>query len=344
MKKMLLLVAISVAFTACKEEPPKDYVTFSGKITNKNSDTIKITSKGYSKTIAVNEDGSFSDTLKLERGLYSFYDGTEGTSLFLENGYELTMTLDTEEFDETIKYEGIGAGNNNYLAEQTLVQEKLFDADYDGMKTEAELSAALDKAAAEYTEFINAAADIDNMITNSSRERLDGMINSYKRYYGGIIALRNEFPAGSPSPTFVGYENYKGGTTSLADLKGKYVYVDVWATWCGPCKAEIPSLKKVEADFHDKNIAFVSMSIDDDRRHKGSWDKAKESWRNMIADKQLGGIQIFAPNGWESDFIKGYKINGIPRFILIDPDGNVVDPNAPRPSNPKLKEMLENLI
>ncbi|WP_232758881.1 TlpA disulfide reductase family protein [Flavobacterium sp. ALD4] len=63
------------------------------------------------------------------------------------------------------------------------------------------------------------------------------------------------------SPSF-DCDNYYGGKTKLEDFKGKYVYIDVWATWCGPCLAEIPSLKKIEEKFHDRNIAFVSISND----------------------------------------------------------------------------------
>jgi thiol-disulfide isomerase/thioredoxin len=129
----------------------------------------------------------------------------------------------------------------------------------------------------------------------------------------------------------------------LSDLKGKYVYVDVWATWCGPCKAEIPSLKALEKQYHDKNIQFVSLSIDDDRSHGGSWDKAREDWKAMIADKELSGVQLFAPNGWQSPFVMDYKIKGIPRFILIDPNGNIVTPDAPRPSSPELTELFTSL-
>ena len=58
------------------------------------------------------------------------------------------------------------------------------------------------------------------------------------------------------------FENHKGGKTTLESLKGKYVYVDLWATWCGPCRAEIPSLKKMEELYHDKNIVFVSISVE----------------------------------------------------------------------------------
>ena len=140
---------------------------------------------------------------------------------------------------------------------------------------------------------------------------------------------------GKPSPTFADYENYAGGTTSLADLKGKYVYIDVWATWCGPCKREIPSLKKVEKDFHGKNIAFVSTSIDVTTAH--------DKWTAMVKDKELGGIQLIADNDWKSQFVQDYGIKGIPRFILLDPEGNIVSADAPRPSDPKLVALLESL-
>ena len=140
---------------------------------------------------------------------------------------------------------------------------------------------------------------------------------------------------GQPSPKFLNYENFKGGTTSLDDLKGKYVYVDVWATWCGPCKREIPFLQKVEKQYHGKNIEFVSLSVDKLDDH--------DKWEKMVKEKQLGGIQLFADNSWESDFVTGYLIKGIPRFILIDPNGNIVSSNAPRPSDSKLIDLFNEL-
>ena len=139
---------------------------------------------------------------------------------------------------------------------------------------------------------------------------------------------------GNPSPTF-DYENYKGGKSILEDYKGKYVYVDVWATWCGPCKAEIPALKAKEAKYHDSNIEFVSISIDE--------EKAYDAWRDMVKDKELGGSQLMADNAWQSKFVQEYQIKGIPRFILIDPEGKIVSADAPRPSSDKLDETLQAL-
>ncbi len=337
MKKLIYFIA-ALAIISCKNEP-KDYVTFSGKIIDKNSDSIIIRSKTYSKTIKVNEDGTFSDTLKVESGIYNFYDGKEQTSIFLKNGYDIKMTLDTKMFDETAKYTGIGAESSNFLAEKSLFEEKLFDKDFSSLDSKG-LDEAFSNIKKELTDFINSKKNIEQSVIDQSLEMIDPQIEGMKNYFGQVAALKEKLPKGAPSPTFEKYENYKGGTTSLSDLKGKYVYIDVWATWCGPCKAEIPSLKKVEEAYHGKNIAFVSISVDDDRSHGGSWDKAKADWKKMVADKELGGIQLFAPKGWSSEFVKNYSINSIPRFLLIDPQGNIVDANAPRPSSSALIELL----
>jgi thiol-disulfide isomerase/thioredoxin len=136
------------------------------------------------------------------------------------------------------------------------------------------------------------------------------------------------------SPQF-DYENQKGGKTSLESLKGKYVYIDVWATWCGPCLKEVPSLKKVEEEYQGKNIQFVSISIDN--------IKDRQKWSNLVNTKQLGGIQLLADMDFNSEFIKAYEIKEIPRFILIDPDGNIVNSNAPKPSETKLTDLFNEL-
>mgnify|MGYP000922987787 CR=1 FL=1 len=137
---------------------------------------------------------------------------------------------------------------------------------------------------------------------------------------------------GKLSPKF-SYPDITGKTVSLDDLKGKLVYVDVWATWCGPCIREIPSLKQLEKDYHGKNIEFVSMSIDPQQ------DKGK--WENMVKEKDLKGIQIFADKDWKSQFVQEYGIKGIPRFILIDASGNILNADAPRPSDPQIRTLID---
>ncbi len=342
MKKIIFFIAV-LAVISCekKETAPKDYVSFSGKIIDKNSDSVVVRSRTYSKTIHVNEDGTFKDTLKVKPGVYSFFDGKESTSIYLKNGYDIQMTLDTKMFDETAKYTGVGSENSNFLAEHSLLQERILDMDELLKLDSVGLSNKFVEVKKELTNFYNGGKGVDSTIIASGLKQIDPMLKYYRQYLDGELALRRDLPKGAVSPVFVDYENHKGGKTSLKDLKGKYVYVDVWATWCGPCKAEIPSLKKVEKKYHGKNIAFVSLSIDDDRSHGGSWEKAHDDWKKFVTDQELGGIQLFAPKGWKSEFVRGYKINGIPRFILIDPNGKIVTPSAPRPSSAELIKLFD---
>ncbi len=120
----------------------------------------------------------------------------------------------------------------------------------------------------------------------------------------------------------------------MEDLKGKLVYIDVWATWCGPCKGELPHLKKLEKAFHWKKVHFVSISVDEN----------EAAWKKMVKEKKLGGIQLHADKAWSSDFVKAYKINGIPRFILLDKKGNIITADAPRPSSDKIKPLLKEWL
>lgn len=344
MKKLLLCLSV-FAIVACKDEAPKDYVTLSGKIENKSSDSLFIyQGRTFSKTIKVNEDGTFTDTLKVAPGMYGVYDGNESTSLYLKNGYDLNLTLNTKEFDESIKFSGEGAEANNYLVEKALMQENLIEPSIFDLE-EADFNAKVVELENEMNTFLdkNATALDSTLLANEKMQISQfkpGITGAYKQQQARAAQFASYI--GKPSPNF-DFENVKGGKTALTDLKGKYVYIDVWATWCGPCIREIPDLKKLEKDFHDKNIQFVSVSVDDGRGFKGDAAAAKEGWKKMIAEKELGGIQVISDNGWKSDFVQGFKINGIPRFILIDPAGNVVNADAPRPSSPKLREVLNNL-
>lgn len=343
MKRILvLLCALSVL--ACKEEP-KDYVTLSGKISNPHeSKTLKIyKDKDFEKVITVNDDGTFSDTLKVAEGDYTLRHGDELGSIYLKNGFESSFETDYADFDKTLVYKGDGSDINNYAIQSYLLADNYFTDELFANPN----SESLDKAVSAYKEgFKNLESNykgLDSLHKANGTKKMEGTISSLKKYLSGKIALRDALPEGSPSPTFENYINHAGGTTSLSDLKGKFVYVDIWATWCGPCKREIPSLKKVEEQFHGKNIEFVSISVDDERR-SGTKEKAFQAWKKMVTDKNLGGIQLFSDNAWQSDFVKNYKVNGIPRFILIDPEGNIVSPDAPRPSNPKLVELLEEKL
>ena len=144
--------------------------------------------------------------------------------------------------------------------------------------------------------------------------------------YTGEARLR----PGEPSVDFC-FSDINGKPVSLKSLKGKYVYIDVWATWCGPCNAEIPHLKKLEEEFEGRNICFVSISCDD----------SQKAWERFVQAKQLGGIQLHM--GGDKSFMEAIRCKGIPRFLLIDQDGKFLNANMSRPSDGKTLEILNTL-
>jgi thiol-disulfide isomerase/thioredoxin len=167
-----------------------------------------------------------------------------------------------------------------------------------------------------------------SIIANSTDPYLNGKaIDKYQKF--------EKLTLGKPSPNF-NLKDKNGKFVSLQDLQGSYIYIDVWATWCKPCREEIPHLKLLEEHFKDKNIQFVSISVDN--------PDAYNKWLKLINDKQLGGIQLISENGWDTDFVKQYAIDNIPRFILIDPKGIIINSDAPRPSNNELTILLEKLL
>ncbi|MGN0281768.1 MAG: TlpA family protein disulfide reductase [Prevotella sp.] len=152
-------------------------------------------------------------------------------------------------------------------------------------------------------------------------------LNKFKNFYSEWEPLK----AGKPSPTF-NYPNINGEYVSLESLKGKYVYIDVWATWCAPCRKELPYLFELEKYYEGKDIHFVSMSCDNDR----------QKWEKMVKLGKFGGIQLIM--GDHSEFMKKYCIDGVPRFILLDREGKIIKAVAPRPSNKKTKILLDKLL
>ena len=122
---------------------------------------------------------------------------------------------------------------------------------------------------------------------------------------------------------------------------GKVYVVEFWATWCGPCIQQIPYLKKIQKEFRGKNIKFVSISTDEPLKSGGSWEAAEKKWKNFVKQKSLGGVQLWS--GQDFSFQQAYEISGIPRFILIDDKGLIRAYNAPRPSDPALKVLLNSV-
>lgn len=127
----------------------------------------------------------------------------------------------------------------------------------------------------------------------------------------------------------------EGNTCQLSDIaKGKFTYIDVWATWCGPCKMEIPYLAKLVEKYKDNGkVQFISISIDEN----------VDAWKRMI-DKDKPAWPQYNINGETAKtFSQQWGISGIPRFIMIDKDGNIFSADATRPSEETTSETIDKL-
>lgn len=323
---LLTLMLTSIGFAQGK-------VNFRADISNRNGDVIYINTPSNKKIkeIKVNDKGIFEASLDVADGEYMMFDGVEYAQLYLKDGYDLKLKMDAKQFDESIVFKGKGAEENNYLAQATILQEKINPGELLAMNAE-NFSKAVDQLQKADTERL-IKAKLDSKFTEILKTGIEKNYKGLRDYYNQKNAANKLNNTASVS---FDYENHKGGKTKLEDLRGKYVYIDVWATWCGPCRAEIPFLKKVEEKYHGKNIEFVSISVDDVKDH--------EKWVNFVNEKGLGGMQLFADKSWSSEFMTSYNINSIPRFILIDPKGIVVKSDADRPSSPALTAELDKLL
>ena len=180
-----------------------------------------------------------------------------------------------------------------------------------------------------------AAAYVDNFGVKDISE----MANIYHTYVRDTL-LTSSFAKkyerwdlsrpGKRSPGFRA-PDVDGKVHTLADFRGKYVYIDMWATWCGPCKREMPYLKALEEEFKDAEIVFVGLSV----------DKDKAAWENMVRQGELTGVQLYLGTG--SRFQEGYRVEAIPRFILLDKEGVIISNDMSRPSAKETAETLRNL-
>ncbi|MBR1871581.1 MAG: TlpA family protein disulfide reductase [Bacteroidales bacterium] len=139
---------------------------------------------------------------------------------------------------------------------------------------------------------------------------------------------------GSEAPQ-IEMEDPSGKKVMLSDLRGKALYIDFWATWCGPCQGEIPHMAKLAAKYAgNKKIAFVSISLDED----------KEAWKKQLEDEKPAWAQYILTEKGQEDVAQRYKISAIPRFVMLDKDGRIIALNADRPSSAGVTELIENTI
>ena len=146
------------------------------------------------------------------------------------------------------------------------------------------------------------------------------------------IDLVNKLKAGQPFPALPALTdlNDKEVKYEQLPLKGKLLFIDIWATYCPDCRKELPALEALQEDYKTEPITFVSISVDRD----------KEAWKAMVKEKKLRGIHLYASPETKELFKELYDLRSIPRYMLIDEKGNIINANLPMPSDKNLKELI----
>lgn len=149
---------------------------------------------------------------------------------------------------------------------------------------------------------------------NALSERLR---NSEKgKSMGDRLAIAKRTAVGEPAMDF-SQKNTDGQSVSLSSLKGKYILLDFWASWCGPCRAENPNVLKAYNKFKDKNFDVLAVSLDDN----------KDAWLKAIKEDGMPWIHVSDLKGFENEAAVQYGIRAIPQNFLISPDGKIVASN-----------------
>jgi len=142
------------------------------------------------------------------------------------------------------------------------------------------------------------------------------------------------YAKGAPAYNF-SLADSDGKLFTLGGFKGKIVVVDLWAMWCAPCLAEKPNYQKIEEAYKDrKDIVFMGISVDGLNR--------KEVWKNFIEKKGYKNLELISDP--TESVMKYYKVEGIPRFMIFDKEGKIVSVDAPRPSSPEFKALIDQTI
>lgn len=152
----------------------------------------------------------------------------------------------------------------------------------------------------------------DSKLASEFSAKYNEMVGAINQQQQATTAAGN----GSPAPE-IRLQTPDGKLVSLSSFRGKYVLIDFWASWCGPCRQENPNVVKAYNSFKDKNFTILGVSLDED----------KDKWIQAIKKDNLTWTHISDLKGWQSVAARDYNVNGIPANFLVDPNGIIIASN-----------------
>lgn len=311
----------------------------------KRSDNFKLFSTMYDENEAKNltkiNEEVFETNIKVTKpDVYLFQNAKKGeanyyeNTIYLEPGFDLKVFVDENNIENPYIITGKGAVENQMLIKKNLVWEVIKQSELKNLldlnKTEEDAKTVFISkydVLLKSAEFKSCSANFKIVLQKDIKWFIDDFVNEYAAQLKLKKDQKNKIKVAFE------YANLNKQKISLASFKGKYVYIDLWATTCGPCILQFPYLEKLKEKYKGKNIEFVSISLDRDIKR----------WGNYVTKHKLGGVHLYCSNE-KDDFMTSINLNGIPRMLIIDPEGNIIDFSAKLPSDPELINDINKLF
>ncbi len=342
MCKRMMVLPMIVMFIACESnqevQEQEDVPLFKVELTGKSQlDSIILYDKSNAweviSTLRFSQSDIDSDTLKIDQSkilqMYTFTEGKQASfgEFIASDKKAITMQINTDHPFESRSYIGEYREANNYLSFISFQQDKLSKSILDGLDTVI-LESSINLAQKSIQHRAEKVSKPDSIVEYSSEQftKFTDILRGKNKKY-----IYKKELIGSNGLAFT-LRDARGKSINLSLYKGKYIYIDVWATWCQPCKEEYPFLTKLAKEYSEEDLVILSISI----------DKEFDTWTKYLNKNKLDGAHLYT--GADSEFVQFYDVGAIPRFILIDRDGKVVNSDEIRPSNSELKNYLDKLI
>ncbi|MFD1186247.1 redoxin domain-containing protein [Pontibacter rugosus] len=351
--KNILVVASAAAFLAsCQGNKTatngEDAYTIQGKLNNASSGQIFLYELGEQNfeprdTADVSADGTFTfnGTIKEPTFYRLTLDQQNGLMLVLDEG-KINIEADAKDINGTAKVEGsedtqlfleLNKLVNESRLKQTELEQRFMVAQQQGNEAEMEsirnefmqLQGQVKNFIAQHPKSIVSAfgtaslidpvndfAFADSMASlfnaNLPNSKYTAMLNERLKPYRSTAIGQVAPDFSLPTPD--------GGSKSLSSLRGKYVLVDFWASWCGPCRKENPNVVKMYNKYKNKGKGFEIFGV--------SLDQSEDKWLAAIEKDQLKWPHVSDLKGWESSAAQLYNVTAIPQTVLLDPEGRII--------------------